>query len=173
MNRAELSELIKACGKDIYSFCVYLTQSRDQADELYQDTFLTAAESSRKLDISQNPKGWLLSAAVKLWTNKKRKFAGRMRIALSVSEENAGNIPDPSPCPEDGYIEREERQAVISAVRRLPDKQRIPILLFYTEEMSVTEISRTLDIPEGTVKSRLSEARKKLKKYLEADGYGE
>lgn len=172
MNRAELSELIEACGKDIYSFCVYLTQSRDEADELYQDTFLTAAENSRKLDISQNPKGWLISSAVKLWTNKKRKFARRMRLFLSVAEENSGEIPDTSPCPEDGYIEREERQAIITAVRRLPDKQRIPILLFYTEEMSVTEISQTLGIPEGTVKSRLSEARKKLRKYLEADGYG-
>lgn len=96
-----------------------------------------------------------------------------MRIALSVSEENAGNIPDPSPCPEDGYIEHEKRQAVISAVRRLPDKQRISVLLFYTEEMSVTEISQMLGIPEGRVKSRLSEARKKLRKYLEANGYGE
>lgn len=81
MKVIEVSYLIYDNGKDIYSFCRQLTQNKDAADDLYQDTFLKAVELSDKIDMKNNPKSYLLSIAVKLWRNRQRKFAWRARIA--------------------------------------------------------------------------------------------
>lgn len=60
---------------------------------------------------------------------------------------------------------------VRSAVGKLPDKYRIPVLLFYMEELSISDISSILKLPEGTVKSRIHRAKKILKQKLEDQAY--
>lgn len=64
-------------------------------------------------------------------------------------------------------LQAEERRCVRRAVLSLPEKYRIVILLFYMEELSIEEISAVQNIPKGTVKSRLHQARKLLKQQLE------
>ena len=70
----ELEQCIETYGKEVYSFCLHLTGAREWADELYQDTFLTAMEHITKLhnDAGANPKSYLLSVAIRLWKNKRR-----------------------------------------------------------------------------------------------------
>ena len=63
MNQNLIKKYIVDYGKDIYSFCVYLTGSRDKADDLYQQTFLTAIEKGN-LDDTQNPKAYLIAITV-------------------------------------------------------------------------------------------------------------
>lgn len=83
MTRQLLEDYIQAYGTDIYSFCIRLTQNRDQAEELYQDTFLAMCE---KEDWSEdgNVRNYLLGITVKLWQNRKKKFAWRRRIADEI-----------------------------------------------------------------------------------------
>ena len=64
MTIKELEICIEKYGKDIYSFCRQLTMSLQEADDLYQDTFLKAMELIPKIDNDQNPKSYLLSIAV-------------------------------------------------------------------------------------------------------------
>ena len=73
MDISEINALIDQYGKDIFSFCKKLTYSEHDAEDLYQDTFLKAFESREKIDINNNPKSYLISIAVFLWNNKKRK----------------------------------------------------------------------------------------------------
>lgn len=54
-------------GKDVYGFCLRLARNKDNADDLYQETFLKAIELSNRIDKSKNPKGFLVSIAVGLW----------------------------------------------------------------------------------------------------------
>ena len=68
---------------------------------------------------------------------------------------------------EEQMISREERGLVQKAVDDLPEKYRMPVLLFYMEELKISEISGILKIPAGTVKSRLYKAKKALEKKLE------
>ena len=77
----ELEQCIQEYGKEVYSFCLHLTGVREWADELYQDTFLTAMEHITQLhnDAGANPKSYLLSVAIRLWKNKRRKAAWRKR----------------------------------------------------------------------------------------------
>lgn len=91
MTKLELERCITKYGKDIYSFCRQLTGNSWLADDLFQDTFLTAMRLLGKLESEQNPKSYLLSIALRLWKNKKRKYAWRKRIAdVEPYEENVG-----------------------------------------------------------------------------------
>lgn len=81
MTKQELELCIQQYGKGIYSFCKYLTCNGQEADDLYQDTFLMAVELQEKIVYQENPKSYLLSIALRIWKNKKRKFAWRKNIA--------------------------------------------------------------------------------------------
>lgn len=169
MSREELEACIKADGKDIYSFCCQLTGSRQEADDLYQDTFLKMVEVGDRVDIRRNPKSYLLSVAVNLWRNRRRKYAWRQRITgpvLSV-EDTGQELPSGELSMEEQIISGEEKMLVQAAVDDLPEKYRLPVLLFYMEDLKLSEIAKILHVPEGTVKSRLFKARKLLKKELE------
>lgn len=170
MDKLELEQCIQEYGRDIYSFCKYLTCNVQDADELYQDTFLKAVELHWKIDGQDNPKSYLLSIAVNLWKNRRRKEAWRNRIAsvVSLTEEQEENLTGGVEIsPEETYLVNEEMQIVRSAVDKLPEKLKVCVLLFYMEDLSVAQVAKTLKLPEGTVKSRLYQARKLLEKELE------
>lgn len=170
MTKQELEFVIKEYGKDIYSFCKYLTNNLPEADDLYQDTFLLAVELKEKIDYGNNPKSYLLSISLRIWKNKKRKFAWRKRIAevqSLVDEKDVDMEVSPELSPEESVICKEEEEAVRLAVNSLPDKLKLVVLLFYMEELPVAQIAEVMKIPTGTVLSRLHQARKVLRKELE------
>lgn len=175
MTNLELEQFITEYGREIYSFCVSLCGSRQEADDLYQDTFLTALEKIDRIDIAGNIRSYLLSVAVRLWKNRRRKRAWRRRIAQEqeLNEQTADRITaeemqDVSVLPEERILEEERLTAVRRAVSRLPDRLRVPVLLYYMEERQIMEISEILRLPGGTVKSRLHQARKRLERELES-----
>lgn len=169
MNVTELEKCIDAYGTDIYSFCKQLTCSVQEAEDLYQDTFLKAMELSWKIEYEKNPKSYLLSIAIRIWKNRKRKYAWRSRIAgeEELSEAVINIVPDTGVSVEELVITDETRRQVEMAVKGLEEKYRIPVYLFYLSDFSVKDISKLLKLPEGTVKSRLHKARNILKKRLE------
>lgn len=165
MNVTELEECIRLYGKDIYSFCRQLTHSKLEADELYQDTFLKTVEMLERIQPESNSKSYLLSVAVRLWKNKRRKYAWRNRIAgmESLTEEKQDCIRGETCSPEEQIIEKEQNVILKKRVDELEDKYRIPIYLYYMEELSIQEIAKALKLPKGTVKSRLFRARELLR----------
>ncbi len=164
MTKQELETCISDYGKDIYSFCKHLTNNPLEADDLYQDTFLRVIELKEKIEYSNNPKSYLLSIALRIWKNKKRKFAWRKRIA-DVRYIDMGESAELSL--EDGITIKEKDESIRMAVNRLPEKLKIVVLLFYMEDLQTAQIAETMKIPIGTVLSRLYRARKILKKELE------
>ena len=171
MNVTELEKCIELYGKDIYAFCRQLTYSQQEAEELYQDTFLKAMELLQKIDAAENPKSYLLSIALRLWKNHKKKYACRKRIAdmESLSEEKQEIEESSGYSLEEEIIAREQAAEVRRAVQQLDDKHRLPVYLHYMEGLPVKEIARVLKIPQGTVKSRLYQARESLRNTLEVD----
>lgn len=178
MTIAELEECIDKYGKDIYSFCRHATGSVQEGEELYQDTFLKAVELLGKMDINQNPKGFLLSVSVGLWKNKKRKYAWRQRIAGMESLEEKDeykNIPNDMDAvlPEKTLLQKEQNLVIHTCIKKLSEKYQLILYLYYSSELSTKEIAACLKLPEGTVKSRLHKARMLLKEQLEVAGYDE
>ncbi len=170
LGSCDLEELIEQHGKSVYGFCRMLVKNKADADDLYQETFLKAMELSHKIDREHNPKGFLLSIASKLWKNKLRKFAWRQRIAPreELNDDGSHHLLRDHATPEHIAISNELRATIRSAADSLNEKLKIPLYMYYTAEMSIEEIGAALNIPPGTVKSRLHKSRNELKKYLEA-----
>lgn len=168
MKQSEIEMCIAMYGKDLYSFCCYLTYSKQEADDLYQDTFVKVIELG-KIDMSDNPKSYLLSIAVRLWKNRKRKLDRRRQVQVSDSTEELekeGKVQTEQ-SPEQEMIQKEQKECVQRVVRQLPDKLCIVVLLYYMEDRKIPEIAEIIHVPQGTVKSRLHKARKILREKLE------
>lgn len=168
-----IENLVDEYGTIVYKFCIKISQNKVEAEDLYQQTFLKALELRKKLCKDKNPKGFLISIAVRLRSNSVRKFIRRNRIAptmntneyeSTITKDNKSNI-------ESEVIHKEVKKEVNLAVSKLQDKFKLPIIMYYTADMSVDEISKALKIPKGTVKSRMHKARLLIKSDLEEIGY--
>lgn len=168
MNKQLLEHYIEAYGTDIYSFCIRLTQNRELAEELYQDTFLAMCEKEDWKE-EGNVKSYLLGITIKLWQNRKRKFAWRKRIAAEIplSKEQGLEAFSADENLEQYMVSKEEQEAVWKAVYKLPEQLRIVILLYYMEDFKVAEIAEKLSLSISNVKSKLMRARRYLKQELE------
>ena len=159
----KFTALMDEYGNSVYRFCRSLTYSKEDADDLFQETFLRAFEQQSKVSVSDNPQNFFFSTSLYIWKSWKRKHARRKRLApVELVDENIANNVEM----EDAFIAQEEIRIVREVVEALPDKFKIPVILYYTMEMSVPDIALTLKLPAGTVKSRLFKARKLVEKGL-------
>ncbi|MCR4814457.1 MAG: RNA polymerase sigma factor [Lachnospiraceae bacterium] len=177
MSNEEFEHFVQDNGKDILRFCRMTSGDKELGDELYQDTMLKLLEKRKRLDFGRNLKSYALSVSILLWKNRRKKYANRNRIVPMDStnrledEEKLSSVDDVGPSPEDAVLKEEERTIIMQAVADLPEKFRLPIYLFYSSSMSIKEIAQILQVPEGTVKSRMNKAKQVLKRELEAVGY--
>lgn len=177
MNKNEFELFVRESGKDILRFCRMTAADMEAGDELYQDTMLRLLEKRDRLNFTQNTKSYALSTSIFLWKNRKRKYANRLRLApinsMDEMSEKGTQIPDveQSVSPEQIILRQDEAAMVQQLVASLPEKYRMPIYLYYSANMQIHEISGILELPEGTVKSRMRKAKKLLKEELEATGY--
>ncbi|MBR1572553.1 MAG: RNA polymerase sigma factor [Lachnospiraceae bacterium] len=187
MNNDEFEQFIKVNGADILRFCRMTCGSNDAGDDLYQDTMLKLLEKLDKVDNQQNVRSYALSISILLWKNKKKKYANRKRIVPMISldsidgstsqakqvylTEGSVAIQETESAPEERILQEETCLIVQQVVAGLPEKYRIPVYLYYSANMQMSEIAEVLQIPVGTVKSRMNKAKSILKKELEALGY--
>lgn len=170
MNEQELTNLITEYGKDIFSFCLRLCQTRYEAEELYQETFLKLMEKNKEIDRSKNPKSFILSLAIGIYRNQKKKYAIRNRIApMTTLDEHMSDFLQEQQLglPEQELLQKEQKERVRYEISLLDDKYRLPLLMYYTGNLTYTEIGSILRLPKGTIKSRLYKARTLLSERLE------
>lgn len=168
MTSTELTKCIDAYGKEIFSFCKWLTGCGPEAEELYQDTWLVVVRRLGELDAAGNVKSYCLSVALRIWKNKRRRYARRQRIEreLLAAKACGSRLKQQALWPEQRLLRQEREQAVREAVEELPWRQRIIVLLFYMEQQPLGRIAEITGLPLGTVKSRLYHARKALYQKL-------
>ena len=154
MNNNEFEQFVLDCGKDILRFCRMTCGAKQQ-----------------------NVKSYALSISILLWKNKKKKYANRDRLMPMDSIDQVGEVGVSSYAdnavisPESIFLQEEEKETVQAVVSSLPERYRLPIYLYYSSNMTVQEIAEILQIPIGTVKSRIYNAKRILKNELEAIGY--
>ena len=179
MTKIELEKCINEHGSEIFSFCRYLTGSVQEGEELYQDCFLHALELETKGKQGDNPKSYLLSIAINLWKNKRRKYAWRKRILKMDSLEQVTDtygeqmvmVPGEEAQPEEVMLSKEQSEQVRKHLAVLPEKYKLPLYLYFAAELSIKEMAVCLKIPEGTVKSRLHKGKQLMKERLEEMEY--
>lgn len=177
MNHMEFEQFVRKEGNDILSFCKMHTMNVEMGNDLYQDTMLKMLEKRKKLDSGKNVKAYAISMAILLWKNKKKTYARRNQKVFfqsmeELEEVKGEGIEDTSVIsPENSILKSEEKAQIQLLVSELPDKMRIPVLLFYSSNMKIDEIAECIGDSPNTVKTRLRKAREILKKRLEALGY--
>lgn len=170
LTTGEFENLLSVYGDDIYRFCFHLMRSRENADDLYQDTVLTAFRKADFINISENPKAYLLSVAVKLSHNFFRKEKRKNEKIIMSADETLDMLPDNA----DIQTETENaalKTALRKAVSELEEKYRVPVVLYYFDEQNLGFISEVMKIPQGTVKSRLHKARMLIAEKLRKEGF--
>jgi RNA polymerase sigma-70 factor (ECF subfamily) len=159
--------LVRTYQQRIYALCRRLTGAHQSADDLAQDTFIKAYYALERFDADWPLYPWLRRIAVNSALNY-LKVRGRER---SIDDASLGPRAVPAAAPADDPEERLEqaefRARLDRAVETLPPDQKSVFVLRFHESLSYEEISRALDLPLGTVMSRLNRARQKLKDLLD------
>ncbi|MCF6321980.1 MAG: RNA polymerase sigma factor [Rhizobiaceae bacterium] len=156
----EVRSGLKPLFPHLWRYCLVLTGSAQIADDLSQSTCLRALEKAQHYTPGTNLKSWLFRMAQRIWLNELRAAAVRRGGGMTTLEET--QIPDAKPGPESNLFFRE----VLLEVGALPEAQRVAVVLVYAEGYSYKQAAEILDIPVGTVMSRLAAARLKLNQKL-------
>ena len=158
----ELEKRIAQYGRRLYGLCIKLCGSQYDADDLYQETWLRVCVKIDRYDDSQPFEPWLTAVCVNCYRDSLRRNRFERLIAAFDSDESRDSAIN-AVAAEDHSQENAE---LWEAVRRLPDKYRIVIILHYFHGCDVNELSDILTVPVGTVKYRLHRARELLKGEL-------
>jgi len=168
--------LVEERTGDIYALLFRLTEDREEARDLTQETFLQAFRHLAGFRGDADLRTWLYRIAVNQARNRWRWWRRRRRDA-TLSLDDAGEtgltlgarIADPdAPDPEQNTLARERERTLLTALGTLSRAYREVVVLRDIEGLSYEEVAATLDISVGTVKSRLSRGRLELRRRLES-----
>ncbi|MEO9685802.1 MAG: RNA polymerase sigma factor [Tateyamaria sp.] len=140
----------------LWRYAVALTGRRDWADDLVQTTCVRALDKADQFQAGTHLDRWLFRMTQRIWLNELRSRKVRTGGGLVPVEDI--DLPDTSPDVEVNIFARD----VLNKVNALPEAQRQSVLLVYVEGFSYKEAAEIMDIPVGTVMSRLAGARKRL-----------
>lgn len=158
--------LVKRHEKAVFGLCYRMLGNRDDAVDASQEAFLKAYHALQTFRHSSRFSTWLFGIANNACIDRLRKPDRRLVGSLEQVEEDGGERASPMPTPESVVMLRESERLILDALGQLPDRQRSTMVMFHFNHMSISEISRALCRPEGTVKSDLHHARETLRRKL-------
>ena len=156
--------LVQAHQEAVFRLSYLLLGDPDDAEDVAQETFLRAWKYLKRFDATRPLRPWLLSIASNLASNRRRS-AGRYVAALMRAFRNepaSANIEEKS-------VQRNEASDLWKAVQNLSVSDQQIVYLRYFLDLSVAETAETLQVAEGTVKSRLNRAVEKLRNIIKND----
>ncbi len=161
-NREAFGRLYEEVGRSVYFNCLKLIGSAQEAQDAVQDTFMTALLKLGELREPENFSAWVNRIAI----NKCRAYF-RKPAAEELTDEALEVIPDEGLIPEEYAADVQKRRVIMQIIdRELTAEQRRSVILYYFDSLSVEEIAQIMECPGGTVTSRLSAARKKIKEAV-------
>ncbi len=160
----DIAGLIAAHHGSLYRYAFRLTGMAADAEDLSQQTFLIAQQKLHQLRDAERAAGWLFAILRSCYVKWRRK---RFPMTSTLADLEMGEVPQPEA--ELSAVDGEELQQVLGD---LHEDLRLVLLMFYFEELSYKQIADELDMPIGTVMSRLSRAKQKLKERLSPDENG-
>jgi RNA polymerase sigma-70 factor (ECF subfamily) len=143
----------------LWRFALRLAGDPHDAEDLVQRACVRALERQHQLQPGTSTLSWLFSIVHSVWLNEVRAQQTRRHGSIQWSEELADTVADPTALSPETYTLHRQ---IISAVERLPDAQRAVMLLVAVEGLSYREAAIALDVPIGTIMSRLARARQTI-----------
>jgi len=174
-DRQALETLVRRYEKELFHYLRAFLRDHQAAEDIFQLTFLTVYRSSHQFQSGRRFRPWLYAIATNRAIDLQRSRKNRRAISLEASQSAAENrggaaggnagleVADPQPSIEQIVATREERAMLQQAMDDLPDATRQLLQLAYVRQLKYSEISEILDIPVGTVKSRVFYAVRRLR----------
>ncbi|MCH5304269.1 MAG: sigma-70 family RNA polymerase sigma factor [Ruminococcus sp.] len=154
---------ISEYSADLTRLCISLCGNITDAEDLFQDTWYKAMKNYTRYNPEKSFEKWIYSICVNTYKDSLRLFYNKRRVFFKTEEDKTdflNSIPDSSPDNSEDYLE------LHTAINTLPKKQKVVIVLYYFKDYSLNEISEMLNVPLGTVKSRLNLAKSNLRRRL-------
>ena len=164
-NKKSFDKLYELTHNDVWYNCLSLLKDEENAKDIMQETYITAFLKLDTLNDEQKFCGWIISIAVNKCKNKlKGKVEYQIDDEVLITEAETDELMLP-----EEYITKAEKRKVLLQIMEdtLSFNQYQTVLMFYFDEMSISEIAQGLEISEGTVKSRLNSSRAKMKTAIE------
>jgi RNA polymerase sigma-70 factor (ECF subfamily) len=159
MTGADLPSMLTEMLPRLWAFALRLSGDTHDAEDLVQRACVRALERTHQLQPDTAPLSWLFSIVHSTWINELRARSVRGRTSMEWDDDFLETVADPAArTPEQHVMNRQ----IVGAVQRLPEDQRIVMLLVAVEGLSYSEAAEALDVPIGTVMSRLSRARQAI-----------
>ncbi len=160
-----VASLILAHQDSLYTFMLRISGRPDVAEDIVQEAFVRVIKNIERFDLKYRFSTWLFTIAKRLYVNWSQKFR-------PISEsELVGSRQGPDVVPEVVITRVETRQCAGNMVQHglqsLSETQREIVLLFHQQDWSINDISQYLDMPEGTIKSHLHRARRKMRSAIQ------
>lgn len=162
-------ELVLKYEKTVYNLALRMVGDRDDAFDMTQEAFIKAYGSLSSFRGDSKFSVWIYRIATNVCLDFLRSKSRKQQVSLTVSDDDEDaqlDIPDPSSAPEQQLIKKISMQSVEEGLKTLPDKQRQILVMRELGGMSYAEIGKALSLEEGTVKSRIFRARKRLCIFL-------
>ncbi len=167
---SSVESLVRAHEDSLYGLCRYLAGNPADADDLYQQTWLKAIQKAQTYR-HKSFRNWLYTICINTFRDQRRKAKRREKIADdsmdAETKEYAIASASDEVSTESIVIRNFDKRRLLDLVRGLPDKHRLPIVLHYFEDMDYSDCAKVLNVPIGTIKSRLNAAKKKLHNEME------
>jgi RNA polymerase sigma-70 factor (ECF subfamily) len=157
VNETEFEDVVRTCYQDLYRFALSLARNEADACDLTQQAFYRYAERGHQVREHTKVRSWLFTTLHRLFLAGRRHETRFPQVTLDEAE---ADLPVITPA----AVESLDGAAAMEALLALDDLYRAPLALFYVENQSYEEIARTLDIPVGTVMSRLSRGKALLRR---------
>ena len=160
-DQAALDELYTRHAAVLLRYLRQLTRDALETEEILQDTFVAAWTSAKRFEGRSTVRTWLFSIARRQWRDRHR------RHALDLAPDaDLDQLTDPAPTPDENALAAMASEELSALVERLSPAHRDVLALAFVDELSYAEIAQVLDVPVGTVKSRLNHAKQALKKLV-------
>ena len=164
------ADIVNLYQHKLYQVCYRMLSNQQEAEDIAQEAFIRAYINLHSYDQKRKFSTWLYRIATNLCIDRIRKKKPDYYLDAEVAGTNGldmySQIAASEQLPEETVEQMELQDRIQYEISRLPDKYRSVIVLKYIEELSLQEISEILDMPLGTVKTRIHRGREALRKQL-------
>ena len=164
------ADIVNLYQHKLYQVCYRMLGNKQEAEDIAQEAFIRAYINLHSYDQNRKFSTWLYRIATNLCIDRIRKKKPDYYLDAEVAGTDGldmySQIAAEDPLPDEAVEQMELQDRIQYEISRLPDKYRSVIVLKYIEELSLQEISEILDMPLGTVKTRIHRGREALRKQL-------
>ena len=161
-----VERLIEDYGQDVLKIAYLYVKDQQLAEDIFQEVFYKVMKNYHKFEHLSSEKTWLIRITINTCKDLLRtSWLRRVTTFGTLEEQNQTQYEQPF-----DMTQSESNNELYEMIMKLPQRYKEVILLFYYEDFSYDKMAKILNIPKGTVQSRLARGREKLKKMMEERG---